>query len=75
MMSAKEKYCKECGKLISEKRVELIPDVEYCVKCQRLRGDTFRYKMKTVGFGDAPKIAKTEKDWKLLKRQRKVKDI
>ena len=71
----KEKYCKECGQLIPERRVELIPNVKYCVQCQQLGGDIFRYKMKSVGFDEEPKMAKTEKDWKLLKKQRKVRDI
>ena len=66
--------CEQCGEEIPKKRLEIIPNAEYCVRCQS-RKDVFRYKMKTVGFDDSPTIAKNEKDWKLLEKQSRLKDI
>lgn len=68
------KPCDECGDPIPPKRLELIPNAELCVKCQSKK-DVFKYKMKTVGFDDAPTIAKNEEDWKLLEKQTQIKDI
>lgn len=28
------KECKECGDLIPEKRIKLMPNIEYCIRCQ-----------------------------------------
>jgi len=35
--------CTECGEPISERRLELVPDTEYCVECQEAIGDVDRY--------------------------------
>ena len=70
-----EVLCAECDNPIPTKRLRLIPFVKYCADCQEALGDTFKYKMKTVGFSDEPTMAKTAKDWDVLKKQRRVKDI
>jgi hypothetical protein len=51
-----------------------VPNTTLCTECQKAN-DVFKYKMKTVGFNDEPTIAKTKKDWDILKKQKKVRDI
>ena len=74
-MTTKDVRCNECDDLIPAKRIELVPNAEYCTACQEKVGDTFKYKMKTVGFSDEPTIARTKDQWEILKKQKKVRDI
>ena len=68
------KLCEDCGEEIPDRRLKLIPSTIRCVICQSLN-DIFKYKMKTVGFGDEPTIARDKETWEVLKKQKKVKDI
>lgn len=72
-MSLKDR-CEECLETISQKRLVLMPFTRFCTQCQSEQ-DVFKYKMKAVGFDDEAKIAKNKKDWDLLKKQKRVKDI
>ena len=65
--------CTHCGVDISE-RYKITGSI-LCVDCKLLEQDDFKWHMKTVGFDEEPKIAKTEEQWNTLKKQRKVKDI
>lgn len=67
-------YCEECGDQIPPKRLRLVPTAKRCVDCQSTE-DVFKYKMKTVGYNEEPTIARTEDHWKVLEKQKKVKDI
>lgn len=71
----RERLCEECEEPIPLGRIELIPNVRFCVECQHLVGDVFQYKMKTVGFNEEPTIAKTKEHWEVLKKQKQVRDI
>lgn len=64
--------CTECEKDIT-KRHEVTGST-LCADCKSEKDD-FKWKMKVVGFDESPTVAKTEKDWKILKKQRAVKDI
>ena len=46
-----------------------------CASCKEDLGDDFKWKMKKVGRDDEATIAKNEKDWDLLKKQKELKDI
>ena len=63
----------ECDKDIT-KRFELTGS-PLCAGCKELLGDDFKWRMKTVGFNEEPTIARTEEDWKVLEKQKQVKDI
>ena len=65
--------CEECEKDIS-KRFQLTHS-RVCVECKESLGDDFKWKMKKVGRDDEPTIAKNEKDWLLLKKQKVLRDI
>lgn len=67
------KYCSECDKDITARFRLTMSTI--CVECKSEQQDDFKWKMKTVGFNDKPTIAKTAKDWKVLKKQKAVKDI
>lgn len=67
-------FCEECSESISEKRLILLPRTRFCTDCQSNQ-DVFKYKMKAVGFEDEAKIARNKKDWDLLKKQKRVRDI
>lgn len=68
------KKCSECGENISLARLRIIPHTTMCVECQK-ENDVFKFKMKIVGFDDEATIARNKKDWDLLKKQKKVRDI
>jgi len=74
-MSLKMKQlCERCNKAIPLKRLELVPNTELCIECQK-KNDVFKWKMKQVGRDPEPTIAKTKKDWDKLKKQKVTKDI
>lgn len=37
------KRCKVCDEIIPNRRLELVPETEYCVECQENEGDVSRY--------------------------------
>lgn len=65
--------CSECGDDITQ-RHKLTKSI-ICVNCKQDKKDDFKWKMKTVGFNETATIAKTSKDWEVLRKQKAVKDI
>lgn len=44
-----QRECEDCGELISQKRLSIVPNATKCVDCLELSGDTFRYKAYPTG--------------------------
>jgi hypothetical protein len=69
------KECKGCGHPIPEKRLEAVPDAEYCVDCLEVKGDVFRYKgirrpatASCKHFGEVKDIIRTEEGYNEFQR-------
>lgn len=67
--------CDNCGEPIPSARLKLVPNTRECVKCKSEKGDDFKWRMKTINRDDEPTIAKDEKTWNKIKKQKQLKDI
>lgn len=69
-----KRNCDNCNEPIPSARLKLIPNAKLCVSCKS-ENDEFKWKMKTINRDDEPTIAKDQKTWDKIKKQKQLRDI